>query len=120
MPRSRYLAVLAKADVDSGGKLIIDPEPVPGEADSSIEIAKFLEIAVPALADYELRRNNPQAEGSPPEPPEALAENQFWRDFLDERDEILRLRWTESEKAGRDMGCERAVRLRLKHRSGWR
>jgi len=60
MPRSRYLAVLAKADVDRGGKLIIDPEPTPGEVDSGIEIAKFLEIAVPALADYELRRKNPR------------------------------------------------------------
>lgn len=57
---------------------------------------------------------------SSPEPPEALAENQFWRDFLDERDEILKLKWIESKKEGRDIGFTEAIRRRLKHRPGWR
>ena len=49
-----------------------------------------------------------------------MAETQFWDDFLDERDEILTLKWIESEKAARDIGYERAIRLWLKHRPGWR
>ena len=73
-----------------------------------------------SLADHRLRRNNPQAEGSPPEPPEALAENQFWRDFLDERDEILKLKWIDSKNEGRDIGFQEAIRRWLKHRPGWR
>jgi hypothetical protein len=85
-----------------------------------MEIAQFLELAVPALADYQRRRDDPQATAVEPEVPETLAENQFWNDFLDERDEILRLKWIESQKAGRDIGYERAIQLWLKHRPEWR
>jgi len=33
----------------------------------------------------------------------------FYRDFLSERDEILRHKWFESEKAGYDIGFEKAL-----------
>jgi hypothetical protein len=46
--------------------------------------------------------------------------NQFWNDFLDERDEILTLEWLESERAGADIGFERAIQLWLRHRPEWR
>ncbi|GEM_PF-1005683 len=124
MTRSRYLAFLAMSDVDRGGALSIQPHPEPGTAatalDSVREITEFLAMAVPALADYHRRKDDPQAAAGAPEPPESASDNQFWNDFLDERDQILTLKWIESEKAGRDIGYERAIQLWLKHRPEWR
>jgi hypothetical protein len=122
MPRSRYFSFLARSDVDRGGALQIEPRPELGAAnamDAAREIAQFLEMAVPALADFDRRQNDPQATGSEPEAPASAAENQFWNDFLDERDQILTLKWIESEKAGLDIGYKRAIQTWLKHRPGW-
>ena len=45
----------------------------------------------------------------------------LYREFLAERDEILRHKWIESEKQGRDIGFERALLdWMLKHRTPWR
>jgi len=45
----------------------------------------------------------------------------LYREFLAERDEILRHKWLESEKAGHDIGFERALLdWIVKHRSNWR
>ncbi len=45
----------------------------------------------------------------------------LYREFQAERDEILRHKWIESEKAGHDIGFERALTdWILKHRSKWR
>ena len=45
----------------------------------------------------------------------------FYREFLAERDEILRHKWIESEKAGHDVGFERALLDWVrKHRMSWR
>lgn len=44
-----------------------------------------------------------------------------YREFLAERDEILRHKWIESEKAGRDIGFEQAlVDWVRNHREAWR
>lgn len=44
-----------------------------------------------------------------------------YREFLAERDEILRHKWFESEKAGRDIGFEQAlVDWVRNHREAWR
>ncbi|HNU53170.1 MAG TPA: hypothetical protein PKJ98_19945 [Verrucomicrobiota bacterium] len=84
------------------------------------EVARTPEREARWPGGNQLQMGNPQAQGSPPEPPEALAENQFWRDFLDERDEILKLKWIDSKKEGRDIGFQEAIRRWLKHRPGWR
>ena len=60
--------------------------------------------------------------------PQAEAEkNQFvknsvlYKEFLAEREEILKHKWIESEKAGRDIGFEKALLdWIVKHRSQWR
>jgi hypothetical protein len=39
----------------------------------------------------------------------------LYRLFLEEREEILKLKWIESEKAGKDIGFDRALYLWLKH-----
>ena len=45
----------------------------------------------------------------------------LYREFLAEREEILRHKWLESEKAGHDIGFERALLdWIVKHRSNWR
>jgi len=48
-------------------------------------------------------------------------ESVFYKEFLAEREEILRHKWTESEKAGHDIGFEKAlVDWCIKFRSLWR
>lgn len=45
----------------------------------------------------------------------------LYREFLAEREEILRHKWIESEKAGYDIGFERALLdWVMRHRGGWR
>jgi len=45
----------------------------------------------------------------------------LYKEFLAEREEILRHKWIESEKVGHDIGFERALLdWIVKHRSGWR
>ena len=45
----------------------------------------------------------------------------LYREFQAEREEILKHKWIESEKAGCDIGFERALTdWIVKHRSNWR
>ena len=45
----------------------------------------------------------------------------FYKEFLAEREEILKHKWIESEKAGKDIGFEKALLdWIVKHRSNWR
>ena len=52
----------------------------------------------------------------------ALVRNStLYREFLAEREEILRHKWIESEKAGYDIGFEKALLdWVMRHRGGWR
>jgi len=57
------------------------------------------------------------------EPPanELLKNSSLYREFQAEREEILKHKWIESEKAGHDIGFERALTdWIVKHRSKWR
>ena len=50
-----------------------------------------------------------------------LKSSSLYREFQAEREEILRHKWIESEKAGHDIGFERALTdWIIKHRSNWR
>ena len=50
-----------------------------------------------------------------------LQRSSLYQEFLAEREEILRHKWIESEKAGRDIGFERALLDWIRnHRDGWR
>ena len=62
-----------------------------------------------------------------PEMPSLEDHSQFvknsvlYKEFLAERAEILKHKWIESEKAGRDIGFEKALLdWIVKHRSNWR
>jgi hypothetical protein len=66
-------------------------------------------------------------EKNQPMPPTAEDKAQFvknsvlYKEFLAEREEILKHKWIESEKAGRDIGFEKALLdWIVKHRSNWR
>jgi hypothetical protein len=53
--------------------------------------------------------------------PDILKESLLYKEFLAEREEILRHKWIESEKAGHDIGFEKALLdWIVKHRSSWR
>jgi hypothetical protein len=60
------------------------------------------------------------------EPADNERDNMFhksalYQEFLAERAEILRHKWIESEKAGHDIGFEKALLdWIVKHRAGWR
>ena len=50
-----------------------------------------------------------------------LKNSSLYREFQAEREEILKHKWIESEKAGHDIGFERALTdWIIKHRSNWR
>ena len=52
---------------------------------------------------------------------EIIARSSLYQEFLAERDEILKHKWLESEKAGYDIGFERALLDWIrKHRDKWR
>ena len=50
-----------------------------------------------------------------------VKESALYKEFLAERAEILKHKWIESEKAGKDIGFERdLLDWIVKHRSNWR
>lgn len=50
-----------------------------------------------------------------------LKNSSLYKEFQAEREEILRHKWIESEKAGHDIGFERALTdWIIRHRSAWR
>jgi len=58
---------------------------------------------------------------TPDDNPDLVKESLLYKEFLAEREEILRHKWIESEKAGHDVGFEKALLdWILKHRSSWR
>ncbi len=57
----------------------------------------------------------------PAQSSDLLKNSSLYREFQAEREEILKHKWIESEKAGRDIGFERALTdWIIKHRSKWR
>ena len=54
-------------------------------------------------------------------PSDLLRNSSLYREFQAEREEIMRHKWIESEKAGRDIGFEQALTdWIVRHRSKWR
>ncbi|MEZ0386512.1 MAG: hypothetical protein ACAI34_05570 [Verrucomicrobium sp.] len=64
-------------------------------------------------------RQIPAGATSPPVSSKSAAK--YYEYFLEERDEILKHKWIESQKAGEDIGFERALTEWMReHRDGWR
>lgn len=66
--------------------------------------------------------NTPKSKIRSPEAKNQFAQrSSLYQEFLAEREEILRHKWLESEKAGYDIGFERALMDWIKnHREKWR
>jgi hypothetical protein len=82
---------------------------LPGEAENAFDTnAKWFL--------YKSTMNPQRNEGS-----ELVKNSVLYKEFLAEREEILRHKWIESEKAGHDIGFERALLdWIVKYRSAWR
>jgi hypothetical protein len=122
MTRSQYLAVLAQHDLSRGGRLVIQP-PDASKPQAPVDLPKetleFLFFAIPVFDNYERNHKSAPSPSGEPEPPDSIDDN-FWSFFLQQREEILRYKWIESEKAGRDIGIESAIREWLqKHFTLW-
>ena len=58
---------------------------------------------------------------NPDEESQFVKNSVLYKEFLAEREEILKHKWIESEKAGADIGFEKALLdWIVKHRSNWR
>jgi hypothetical protein len=65
-------------------------------------------------------KENPQMPSSEKDHSQFVKNSVLYKEFLAERAEILKHKWIESEKAGRDIGFEKALLdWIVKHRSNW-
>ncbi len=65
--------------------------------------------------------NPPDASAPSPAEPGLVKHSMLYKEFLAEREEILRHKWIESEKAGHDIGFEKALLdWIVRHRATWR
>ena len=65
--------------------------------------------------------NSPEMTASQVEQSRFVKNSVLYKEFLAEREEILKHKWIESEKAGSDIGFEKALcDWIVKHRSNWR
>jgi hypothetical protein len=66
-------------------------------------------------------KNNGEMNSSQEDQSQFVKNSVLYKEFLAEREEILKHKWIESEKAGTDIGFEKALLdWILKHRSNWR
>ena len=66
-------------------------------------------------------KQNPEMPSSEEDQARFVKDSSLYKEFLAERAEILKHKWIESEKAGKDIGFERALLdWIVKHRSSWR
>jgi hypothetical protein len=66
-------------------------------------------------------KEDKEASETEEESSQVLKNSVLYKEFLAEREEILKHKWIESEKAGSDIGFEKALLdWIVKHRSSWR
>ena len=66
-------------------------------------------------------KDNPEMNASKEDGSQFVKNSVLYKEFLAEREEILKHKWIESEKAGADIGFEKALLdWIVKHRSNWR
>ena len=66
-------------------------------------------------------KNNDEMSSSQEQQSQFVKNSVLYKEFLAEREEILKHKWIESEKAGTDIGFEKALLdWIVKHRSNWR
>jgi hypothetical protein len=66
-------------------------------------------------------KDNPEMPSLEEDQSQFVKNSVLYKEFLAERAEILKHKWIESEKAGKDIGFEKALLdWIMKHRSNWR
>ncbi len=66
-------------------------------------------------------KENPEMPSSEEDQSQFVKNSVLYKEFLAERAEILKHKWIESEKAGKDIGFEKALLdWIVKYRSNWR
>ncbi len=76
-------------------------------------------VLIDLRADF--MENTTRMPSSQEEQPQFVKNSVLYKEFLAEREEILKHKWIESEKAGTDIGFEKALLdWIVKHRSNWR
>lgn len=66
-------------------------------------------------------KESPEMPSSEEDQSQFVRNSVLYKEFLAERAEILKHKWIESEKAGKDIGFEKALLdWIVKHRSNWR
>ncbi len=125
LPRSRYLALLAKHAINSKESLPMEPQAPQGAEpikplDLTAEVYDFLLFAIPALTDFARQQEDAKAQGTAPEPTSEIANSKLWRFFMLEREEILRHKYLRSEQLRDDIGLPQAIKEWLQlHRALW-
>jgi len=110
LSRSSYLSLLAQRDLRELGPLTVHGR----EAGSGNEIEltpdayEFLKAAVPQLEAWQKHCEDGSPLPDPPPAPSATLQA-IWERFLAQRQSIMDHKWYESEKAGHDIGIERAI-----------
>ncbi len=122
LPRSLYIALLAKQDLIELGDIILRSPAAkqPTQVELTDEAHQFLIAAIPQLLEYErdILSGNPPKD-LPPQPT-AVTTAGLWERFLEERRSILENKWYRSKEAGADIGIERAIRDWLqKYSDSW-
>jgi hypothetical protein len=75
----------------------------------------------PEMPSSEEDQSHRQTPSSQEDQPKFVKDSALYKEFLAERAEILKHKWIESEKAGKDIGFEKALLdWIVKHRSNWR
>jgi hypothetical protein len=116
LPRSQYLALVARKDVMLGGSLVIPTAHAPKRVNINDAAIEFLKVAIAPMIDYEHSGDD----SAFPEPPPPMVNSDLWACLLNECDGILEYKWLESEKLGSDIGMDRAIREWLqKHHALW-
>jgi len=77
----------------------------------------FLQLIFPGVTP----RLSPYMDSQKDESSDLVKNSVLYREFLAEREEVLRHKWIESEKTGQDIGFEKALLdWVIRHRSTWR
>lgn len=95
---------------------------LPKAFDLNDEALRFLLFAIPLLSNFDREQKSLPPLSPVTDPPEPMSDREaaIWEHFLDTRAEILKHKWIESKKAGKDIGLERAIRDWLeKYYLGW-
>jgi hypothetical protein len=73
------------------------------------------------LVDKSMTENEKRQDDKPGTPEEWVQKTSLYREFMAEREEILKHKWIESEKQGHDIGFEKAlVDWVSRYRTAWR